>query len=106
MRRSPRVPVRRRRREARLTGLVAVERLNVVVSVRCAVEEAVLVVVIVSDESRVGFGVVGNVNLLQLRLRLDRFHALLLHVAIGGLPHVVVFDDVLQRLPRKLNEKN
>ena len=79
--------------------------MDVVVAVRCAVEEAVLVVVIVGDERRVGFGVVGNVDLLQFRLRLDRFYSLLLHVAIRGLPHVIIFDDVFQRFPRQLKKE-
>lgn len=100
MRRPPRVPLCRRCRITRLARLVAIECLNVVVAVRCSVKEAVLVVIVVCDERWIGFGVVGNVNLLQLRLRFNCFHALLLHIAVRRFPHVIIFDDVLQCLPR------
>lgn len=46
---------------------------------------------------------VGNVDLLELGLGLDGFYALLLHVAVCRLPHVVVFYQVFQCFPRQLH---
>lgn len=43
--------------------------------------------------------VVGDVDLLELALRLHCLHTLLLDVAVGRLPHVVVLHYVLQALP-------
>jgi len=54
------------------------------------------------DERRlVLLGVVGDVDLLELGLLLGQLDALLLHVAVGGLPRVVVLDEALGGLPRK-----
>lgn len=39
--------------------------------------------------------------LLQLVLALDSLHPFLLHVSVGGLPHVVVLNNVLHRFPRQ-----
>lgn len=54
---------------------------------------------------RIRFGVVRNVDLLQLRLGLDRFNAFLLHIPVGGFPHIIIFDDVLQRFPGQLKSE-
>ena len=40
--------------------------------------------------------------MFQLGLGLGRLDSLLLHVAVRRLPHVVVFHDALQGLPRQL----
>ncbi len=52
------------------------------------------------DQSRlILLGVVGNVDLLQLGLRLRQLDPLLLHIAVSGLPSVIVLNDALERLP-------
>ena len=49
--------------------------------------------------SRTYFGVVGNIDLLQLLFTLHSLDSLLLDVAVRGLPHVIILHEVLDRLP-------
>ena len=59
------------------------------------------------DERRlILLGVVGYVHLLELGLLLGELDALLLHVAVGRLPHVVVLDEALHALPRQVLAAN
>lgn len=46
--------------------------------------------------------VIGDVNLFEFAFSLHSFHALLLNIAVSGLPHVVVLDNVAQTFPGQL----
>lgn len=49
--------------------------------------------------TRVIYILVGYVDLFELGFGLDSLDSLLLDVAVGRLPHVVVLDYIFERLP-------